>query len=105
MLILGAAALCELTGCYAIWVWVREGRSPVWAVGGVAVLALFGYLIARAPSPMAGRTFAAYGGVYLTAAFAWYVLFERARPDRWDVIGAALALIGAGLVLYAPRGG
>jgi small multidrug resistance family-3 protein len=103
MFVLILAALFELSGCYAMWLWVREGRSAWWAAGGLMALAIFGYVLARSPAPMAGRTFAAYGGVYLTAAFGWYVLFERARPDRWDVAGVLLGVLGACIVLYAPR--
>jgi small multidrug resistance family-3 protein len=103
MLVLGLAAVFELTGCYAIWLWVREGRSAWCAIAGLAALAMFGYVLARAPTPLAGRTFAAYGGVYLTSAFGWYMLFERARPDRWDVTGVLLGVLGACIILYAPR--
>jgi small multidrug resistance family-3 protein len=103
MLVLCLAAVFELTGCYAMWRWVREGRSGWWAIGALAALAVFAYVLARAPTPMAGRTFAAYGGVYLTAAFGWFILFERARPDRWDVAGVLLGVLGACVILYAPR--
>ena len=103
MLVLCLAAVFELTGCYAMWQWVRQDGSAWWAAAGLAALAVFGYVLARAPTPMAGRTFAAYGGVYLASAFGWYILFERARPDRWDVAGMLLGLLGACIILYAPR--
>lgn len=103
MLALCVAAVFELTGCYGVWRWVREGGSFWSALGGLAALAAFGLVLARAPAPLAGRTFAAYGGVYLTAAFAWYILFDRARPDVWDAAGVLLALAGSCVILYAPR--
>jgi small multidrug resistance family-3 protein len=68
-------------------------------------LALFAWLLTLVDSAQAGRTYAAYGGVYITAAITWLWLVEGARPDRWDLLGAALCLAGAAVILLGPRAG
>jgi small multidrug resistance family-3 protein len=102
-LIYTAAALAEIGGCFAFWVWLRLGKSVWWIVPGTASLLLFAYLLTLVPSDAAGRAFAAYGGVYIVASLAWLWAVEGVRPDRWDVIGAALCLAGAAVVLLSPR--
>jgi small multidrug resistance family-3 protein len=97
------AALLELLGCYAIWLWLRDQQSPLWIGPAVATLLGFAWALTRAPSLVAGRTFAAYAGVYLVGALLWMALVDRVRPDRWDLLGAALTLAGAAVILYAPR--
>lgn len=98
-----AAALAEIAGCFAFWVWLRLGKSVWWIVPGAASLLLFAYLLTLVPSDAAGRAFAAYGGVYIVASLAWLWAVEGVRPDRWDVSGAALCLIGAAVILFGPR--
>ena len=98
------AAIAEIAGCYAAWAWLRLGRSPLWLLPGAASLALFAFLLTRIEAPMAGRAYAAYGGIYVAASLVWLMVVERARPDRWDLAGAALCVIGAGVILFAPRG-
>jgi small multidrug resistance family-3 protein len=98
-----AAALAEIAGCFAFWVWLRLGKSIWWIVPGTASLALFAYLLTLVSTDAAGRAFAAYGGVYVAASLAWLWAVEGVRPDRWDVSGAALCLIGAAVILFGPR--
>jgi len=98
------AALAEIAGCYAVWAWLRLGRSPLWLVPGALSLALFAFLLTRIDSAAAGRAYAAYGGVYVAISLLWLLVVERVRPDRWDLAGAALCLAGAGVILFAPRG-
>lgn len=98
------AALAEIAGCFAFWAWMREGRSALWLAPGMASLALFAWVLTRVPVDAAGRAFAAYGGVYIAASLAWLWLVEGQRPDRWDVTGAGLCLMGAAIILWAPRG-
>jgi len=100
-----AAALAEIAGCYALWAWWRLGASVLWLVPGMASLVAFGWLLALAPAEHAGRAFAAYGGVYIAASLGWLWLVEGLRLDRWDAFGARLCLVGAGVILLAPRGG
>ena len=97
------AAACEIGGCYAFWRWLKLGRSALWAGIGVVALAAFAWLLTRVDSPAAGRTFAAYGGLYIAASLVWMRLVEGLRPDRWDLAGAAICLIVAALILWAPR--
>lgn len=98
------AAVAEIAGCYAVWAWLRLGRSPFWLVPGAASLALFAFLLTRIDAPAAGRAYAAYGGIYVAVSLVWLLAVERVRPDRWDLAGAALCLLGAGVILFAPRG-
>ena len=98
-----AAALAEIAGCFAFWAWLRLDRSPLWLVPGMASLALFAYLLTLVESEAAGRAYAAYGGVYILCSLLWMWAVERSTPDRWDLIGAAVCLLGAGLILLAPR--
>ncbi|GAB4387474.1 YnfA family protein [Albidovulum sp.] len=98
------AALAEIAGCFAVWAWWRLGASPLWLAPGLLSLALFGWLLAQIEAPAAGRAFAAYGGVYIAASLLWMWLAEGVRPDRWDLLGAAICLFGAVVILAAPRG-
>lgn len=100
-----AAALAEIGGCFAFWTWLRLGKSIWWILPGTASLVLFAYLLTLAPSDAAGRAFAAYGGVYIAASLVWLWAMEGVRPDRWDIAGAALCLIGAAVILFGPRSG
>ena len=98
------AALAEIAGCFAIWVWWRLGGSPLWLAPGLMALGAFGWLLAQVNSSAAGRAFAAYGGVYIAASVAWMWLAEGQRPDRWDILGATISVVGATVILAAPRG-
>lgn len=97
------AAIAEIAGCFAFWAWLRLGKSAWWIAPGVASLALFAYLLTLVDAEHAGRTYAAYGGVYIAAALAWLWLAEGVPPDRWDLIGVVICLIGAGVILFGPR--
>ncbi len=102
-IIYAAAALAEIAGCFAFWAWLREGR-PAWLIApGMLSLALFAWLLTRVEADAAGRAYAAYGSVYIAASLAWLAVVERVRPDRWDLIGAAVCLAGAGIILFGPR--
>ena len=99
------AALAEIAGCFAFWAWLRLDRSPWWLLPGIASLALFAYLLTLVEAEHAGRAFAAYGGVYIVTSIFWLWMIEGARPDRWDVIGGAICLVGAAVILWGPRAG
>jgi len=98
------AALAEIAGCFAFWAWLRLDRSPLWLIPGIAALILFAWALTLIETSHAGRAYAAYGGVYITAAILWLWAVEGARPDRWDVIGGAVALAGTAIILFGPRG-
>lgn len=97
------AALAEIAGCYAFWAWLKLDKSPLWLAPGIGCLIAFAWLLTLIPSDAAGRAFAAYGGVYIVASLGWMWLVERAAPDRYDVAGAALCLVGAAVIIAAPR--
>ena len=98
------AALAEIAGCYAFWVVLRDGRSIWWLAPGVASLIVFAFALTRVESSAAGRAFAAYGGVYIAASLLWLRFAEGMRPDRWDLLGGAVALAGAAIILLPARG-
>ena len=97
------AALAEIAGCFAFWAWLRQGRSALWAAPGVVSLIVFALLLTRVDAAAAGRAYAGYGGVYITASLLWLWLVEHRAPDRWDLAGAALCLAGAAVILMGPR--
>ncbi|MGE0284148.1 MAG: YnfA family protein [Rhizobiaceae bacterium] len=98
------AALTEIAGCFAFWAWLRLGKSAFWLIPGVASLVAFAWLLTLVDVPAAGRAYAAYGGIYISASLGWLWLAEGVRPDRWDLTGAAICLIGTSVILLAPRG-
>lgn len=98
------AAIAEIAGCFAFWAWLRLGKSALWTIPGTVSLILFAWALTWVETGHAGRAYAAYGGVYITAAIAWLWAIEGARPDRWDVIGGAVALTGTAIILLGPRG-
>nr|WP_243746000.1 YnfA family protein [Tahibacter aquaticus] len=103
VLIYIGAALAEIAGCFGFWMWLRQGRTGWWLLPALLSLAAFAYLLTLVESNAAGRAYAAYGGVYMAASLAWLWTVEGVRPDRWDLTGATLCLIGAAIVLWGPR--
>ena len=102
-LIYALAALAEIAGCFAFWAWLKLDKSALWLAPGVVSLALFAWLLTLIDSEAAGRAYAAYGGVYIAASLLWLWLAEGVRPDRWDLTGMAVALIGSAIILAGPR--
>ncbi len=100
-----AAALAEIAGCFAFFAVLRSGAPMLWLVPGLLALIAFAVLLTLSPTETAGRSYAIYGGVYIAASLGWLVAVEGVRPDRWDLAGAALALAGAAVILFAPRAG
>lgn len=96
-------ALCEIAGCFAFWAWLRLGKSAWWLAPGVVSLLLFAYLLTLVESEAAGRAYATYGGIYIVASVLWLWLAECMRPDRWDIAGASICLIGAAVIIAGPR--
>ncbi|TGQ12009.1 MULTISPECIES: YnfA family protein [unclassified Mesorhizobium] len=103
-LIYVAAALAEIGGCFSFWAWWRLDKSALWLLPGLVSLALFAFLLSLVDTDAAGRAYAAYGGIYIAASLGWLWLVEGVRPDRWDLAGAALCIVGASVILLAPRG-
>ena len=98
------AALAEIGGAWLVWQGVREHRGLLVAGAGVVALGAYGFVATLQPDPHFGRILAAYGGVFVAGSLVWGMLVDRFRPDRFDVIGAALCLAGVVVIMYAPRG-
>jgi small multidrug resistance family-3 protein len=99
----GAAAFGEIAGSFAFWAWLRLDKSVLWTIPGAILLILFAVALTRIDSVFAGRTFAAYGGVYIFSSLVWLWAVEGVRPDRWDVIGGLVCIAGALIILAGPR--
>lgn len=97
------AAIFEIAGCFAFWAYLRLDKSFLWLFPGVACLMLFAYFLTFVDSAAAGRTYAAYGGLYIAASLLWLWIIENTQPDRWDVIGALICLVGSAVILLAPQ--
>jgi small multidrug resistance family-3 protein len=97
------AALAEIGGAWLVWQGIREQRGLLWVGAGVIALGLYGFVATFQPDPHFGRILAAYGGVFVAGSLLWSVLLDGFRPDRWDVIGALICLIGVTVIMYAPR--
>nr|WP_306470598.1 YnfA family protein [Pseudomonas sp. efr-133-TYG-103a] len=93
----------EIAGCYAFWMWLRQGKSALWIVPALVSLTLFAVLLTRVEAQFAGRAYAAYGGIYIIASIVWLGIIERARPLSSDWIGVAFCVIGATIILLGPR--
>lgn len=99
-----AAAVAEIGGAWLVWQGLREHRGLPWIGTGVLVLGGYGMLMTLQPEAHFGRIMAAYGGVFVAGALVWGIAVDRFRPDRWDVLGAAICLLGVAVIMYAPRG-
>jgi small multidrug resistance family-3 protein len=97
------AAFFEIAGCFAVWSYFRLGR-PAWViVPGILALLLFAFALTRVDAAFAGRAYAAYGGIYVVASIAWLRLAEGVRPDRWDIIGGLVCVIGTLVIMFGRR--
>ncbi|MBG6225122.1 small multidrug resistance family-3 protein [Arthrobacter sp. CAN_A2] len=97
------AAGAEIGGAWLIWQAVREGRPWWWAGFGIMALGAYGFVATLQPDPNFGRILAAYGGVFVAGSLAWGVLVDGFRPDRWDLAGSAVCLVGVALIMFVPR--
>ena len=103
MLLFALAALAEIGGAWLVWQGLREHRGWVWVGAGVIALGLYGFVATFQPDAHFGRILAAYGGVFVAGSLAWGMVMDGFRPDRYDVIGAAICLVGVAVIMYAPR--
>ncbi|MGW5574000.1 YnfA family protein [Nocardia thailandica] len=104
VLLFALAAVAEIGGAWLVWQGVREDRGWVWAGAGVLALGAYGFVATLQPDAHFGRILAAYGGVFVAGSLLWAMALDGFRPDRWDVIGAAICLAGVTVIMYAPRG-
>ncbi|MBI3630133.1 MAG: YnfA family protein [Candidatus Rokubacteria bacterium] len=97
-----AAALCEIGGGYLVWQWWRSGASWTLGLAGALLLVLYGVVPTYQPAHF-GRVYAAYGGVFVVASVVWGLVIDGIQPDRFDLIGAVVCLLGVAVIMYAPR--
>jgi small multidrug resistance family-3 protein len=97
------AAVAEIGGAWLVWQGVREHRGLLWAGAGVIAVGLYGFVATLQPDAQFGRILAAYGGVFVAGSLVWGMAFDGFRPDRADVLGALICLLGVGVIMYAPR--
>jgi small multidrug resistance family-3 protein len=97
------AAVLEIGGAWLIWQGVRGDRGWLFVGGGVVALGLYGFVATLQPDANFGRILAAYGGVFVAGSLAWGMVADGYRPDRFDVIGALICLVGVSVIMYSPR--
>lgn len=97
------AALAEIGGAWLVWQGVREHRGVAFIGAGVVALGAYGFVATLQEDPNFGRILAAYGGIFVAGSLAWGIVADGFRPDRFDLIGAALCLVGVAVIMYAPR--
>ena len=97
------AAVAEIGGAWLVWQGVREQRGLVWIGAGFIALGLYGLVATFQADPHFGRILAAYGGVFVAGSLAWGMVVDGFRPDRYDVGGALVCLVGVAVIMYAPR--
>ena len=105
MLLFVLAALAEIGGAWLVWQGVREQRGLLWIGAGVIALGAYGFVATLQPDANFGRILAAYGGVFVAGSLLWGMVMDRFRPDRYDVVGALVCLVGVGIIMYSPRAG
>jgi small multidrug resistance family-3 protein len=103
MLLFALAALAEIGGAWLVWQGVREHRGLAFVGAGILALGAYGFVATFQPDPHFGRILAAYGGVFVAGSLTWGMAVDGFRPDRYDLVGAALCLVGVGVIMYAPR--
>lgn len=94
-------AVAEIVGCYLPWLVLKENRSPWLLVPAAAALVVFAWLLTLHPMA-AGRTYAAYGGVYVAVAIGWLYFVDGVSPTRWDIVGAGIILAGMAMIVLQP---
>ncbi len=96
------AGLCEIGGGYLVWLWLREGKPLAHGLAGALVLVLYGIIPTLQPAHF-GRVYAAYGGVFVVLSILWGWKVDGIDPDRFDIIGGCIALVGVAVIMYWPR--
>ena len=99
------AGIFEIGGGYLVWLWLREGKSILYGVSGAIVLIIYGIIPTLQPSNANfGRVYATYGGIFIVLSILWGWKIDNVLPDKFDLIGGGIALIGVIIIMYAPRG-
>ncbi|MBT0772739.1 YnfA family protein [Kineosporia sp. J2-2] len=103
LLLFVLAAVAEIGGAWLVWQGLREHRGWLWVGAGVVALGLYGAVATLQPDAEFGRILAAYGGIFIVGSLAWGAALDGYRPDRYDLAGAAICLLGVSVIMYAPR--
>ena len=103
LLLFVLAALAEIGGAWMVWQGVREDRGIAWVGLGVVALGAYGFVATLQDDAHFGRILAAYGGVFVAGSLAWAMVMDEFRPDRYDIAGAMICLVGVGVIMYSPR--
>ncbi len=96
------AALLEIGGGYLVWLWLKERKKITFGLVGGIILFIYGIIPTLQPSNF-GRTYASYGGIFVVIAIIWGLMIDKKRPDRYEIIGGMVVLIGAIVIFYTPR--
>lgn len=97
------AGLAEIGGGWLVWQWLREGKGVLWGIAGGAVLFAYGVLPTLQQEPAFGRVYAAYGGIFVVLSLLWGWAVDGWRPDRYDLLGATVALAGVVVIMWGRR--
>ena len=97
------AAIAEIGGAWLVWQGVREHRGAIWIGAGVIALGIYGFVATLQPDANFGRILATYGGIFVAGSLLWGMALDGFRPDRWDITGSVICLIGVAVIMYAPR--
>lgn len=97
------AAIAEIAGGYFVWLWIRQKKTVALGMVGAIILFVYGIIPTLQPSNNFGRIYAAYGGIFIVSSIIWGRLVDRKKPDRYEMIGSVIAVIGAVVIFYAPR--
>jgi len=103
LLLFVVAAFAEIGGAWLVWQGVREHRGVVWVGAGIVALGAYGFVATLQSDANFGRILAAYGGIFVAGSLVWGRVVDGFRPDRFDLAGSAICLIGVGVIMYAPR--
>jgi len=104
ILLFVAAAIAEIGGAYLVWIGLREDRGLGVVLVGFIALGIYGVIAAQQPDAHFGRVLAAYGGVFVIGSLLWAMVFDGFKPDRFDITGAVICLVGVSVIMYGPRG-
>ncbi|HLM65488.1 MAG TPA: YnfA family protein [Acidimicrobiales bacterium] len=103
LVLFAVAAIAEIGGAWLVWQGVREHRGAAWVGAGIAGLGAYGFVATLQDEAHFGRILAAYGGIFVAGSLAWGIVADGFRPDRYDVVGAAICLVGVAVIMFAPR--
>jgi small multidrug resistance family-3 protein len=102
LLVFFLAGLCEIGGGYLVWLWLKDNKPWWFGVAGAIILFSYGILATFQPANF-GRVYVAYGGIFIAMSLIWGWKVDNIKPDKYDIIGACIALIGMSIIMFAPR--